>query len=208
MTDVDENNKQQAVTSEELIAEAYAAIKLSERNYDLPQPTGAPVMVQNTAEASARSATSEVAGGSKNLSSTKYSDARRQEGQAFFPPPKTKPLLASYKQPPPPSGSPATMTKPIRASKQTVSTSSGSSQADIPYSQGPLDSPGPFSSPGPSRPQSSSRPQGSTRTQGGPRPAKTPPPTKQKSSGMGTLIMWSLIILFILWVLPNIHIFD
>ena len=186
MAEVSQNTREQPLASEELIAQAYAAIAGYGVTSQPPAPTGTPISVQTPSSTqttqrrtSSQPATYQAASSAPTLQ--EWAKTKPTAG------PKTIPTQAPYRQgakelrqsspfqPPPPNGAPlATASKPIVPSRQAVTTGPDSRQPNTP------------------RPSSQ-------------RPAGQQP---QKKSGWVTALVWLIIIVFILFILPNLNLFD
>ena len=215
MSEAAQENRKQMLASEELIAQAYAAISSTGKHGEPPAPTGAPVAVQ--APPSAKPAAATKSAPSRPAAAPTASRAPSLHQQAQTKPtagPKVLPTGAPHHQPardhrssspfepPPPSGAPVSpMTKPIVPSRHTMTTGPDSYNPGVPRPI-PVDSaaqrPASQGGPVPAQPRSAS--------QGSPKPAQQQPKKKQ-GSGL-TWFIWFLIIMFLIFVLPNLHLLD
>ena len=210
MTDTTINDKKHS-SSDELIAQAYAAVKGASL-YDKPL---APAYTPTPVEAPPTEKTPQQ----KSAARPPQPTASTTPAPAVPKVPKARPHIPSPTQPPAPTGRPAApVAKPVKPSKQVLTTSSGTLQTDIPYSQNtqparrmpatrypPVNQSTPPQAQAPHTQSVSPRPQNTPSPQ---RSRPTPPPTPKKRSGWGTMLIWLAIIFFLFWLLPNIQYLD
>ena len=211
MSEVPQDNRKQLLASEELIAQAYAAISSSGRHGEPPAPTGAPVSAQAPLSAKPASATKSAASRPAAPPTASRAPSLYQQAQAKTTAgPKAVPAGAPYHQPvrehrssspfqpPPPTGAPASpLSKPIAPSRQTMTTGPDSYNPSAPRpihvdSAQPRPASQGSASPVPASPVPASQ-----------RPAQQTP-QKKKSGGFAVFI-WFIVILFLIFVLPYLY---
>lgn len=191
MADESLNYSERTITSDQLIAEAYAAIERFGMREEPPPPTGAPVSVQAAPKSAAsRPAASSAASYVPSLS--QQAKAKPTAGPKVIPTgapyqqPARESRSSSPFQPPPPSGAGHTqVSRPIAPSRQAMTTGPASG------------------APAPPRPiaPASASPQPANQRSAQPVP-------KKKSNGWVTAFIWFLIIMFAFFVLPALGLFD